>query len=773
MAHLNQYQHFVPKFLLRNFAHPYSPENVEGGPRRRRKGGGGGGSSSSSSSNNRPRRKPEKGMYRGDPVVRHLDLTTDPAVICEKPLARVLGRINMYKDTSQRPEQQQHIETLLSKLESHASGIFRRITTAFAKGEPELCITRDERNLLRKFLFILKYRNAGFYERFHHQSEGDYDADDREEMRAYMAQKGFARPLDVWFDNIKAIIELDMDAELKWMGVLQERIYPVDATGFIIHVQSCYMAIITPSDPADEFILTDGSYSVHEGPTQVAQDADTGQVLDGGYMPLHEFAPVSPKLMIVLRSVLLPDSLEDAQSPRIHMQRAFYRFMALDSVHGFGAGSLLHDLPIAKAGNSYSRVQRGPSGSRLVLLPGEDGTRKPEHKFYFPFVKVERVHVDTINAILLENCHTRCTSVVFESQDSFARTLEAFLSADSRLSNEIMGEDADAREAMMKKFADVSKRLGSTKQAFWTRVEPARVKDEETVDLKVPRMKRKSKLARLGKKSPPDDGHPKLMEAYTILVFFLYELTNIGPFYPIGGSWDTLFYDVDQCSRMWKLRVKIDSWSQGVAEEIRQRNRHLLEEAYLLSPPQRLWMYIMSIRYIMVGTPPVREEDRVKIDTSGPEDTIARARHLVRPNSHNRLMWITAMNDIDMRRQLSTHIWAAVTFDFRGIETFYLLKNLVFERPGSIRNCGIPEIEDMARKAQLKVLHYALYKQPQQNPLFDIFDEGEKIEIMTRMIVRIHSMLAEKLSKTLFPELNRVLFDITYPTPPPGWFRMR
>ena len=234
------------------------------------------------------------------------------------------------------------------------------------------------------------------------------------------------------------------------------------------------MAIIAPSEPADEFILTDNSYNVFEGPNKFVQDIDTGEVNAAAYTPLHEFAPVSPKLMIVLRCLDLPNPIEDAQSEKTHMERAFRRFMGLELVHGFGVRSLLHDLPVSKAGNSYTRVL--PNG-RLVLEEHEDGRWRRDHKFCFRFFKIGRAHVDTINAILLENCASVCTSVVFESQVNFARTLEAFLSVDCKLGKVIIGHDADAMEATMKKFAQLSKGLGSKTEEVWMRVEPPKVKD--------------------------------------------------------------------------------------------------------------------------------------------------------------------------------------------------------------------------------------------------------------------------------------------------------
>ena len=49
--------------------------------------------------------------------------------------------------------------------------------------------------------------------------------------------------------------------------------------------------------------------------------------------------------------------------------------------------------------------------------------------------------------------------------------------------------------------------------------------------------------------------------------------------------------------RMWILRVKIDSWSTGVDENIRRRNRELLLGAYLNCSPWRILLYIKILRF--------------------------------------------------------------------------------------------------------------------------------------------------------------------------------
>ncbi|KAF7542976.1 hypothetical protein G7Z17_g11120 [Cylindrodendrum hubeiense] len=336
-----QYHHFVPQFLLQNFSHPYDPPRKPG------------------QKSKRPKRKYKKGMYPGDRVLRNVDLSADPPVICEKSIKRILGNTDMYRDTSQpTPKQQQHIEEMFSKFESSASIIFRKITKSFEQHERGLWLTRAERNVIRKFLFILKYRGSTFHRRFYHENRESYEAEDRELLNDYMQAKGFLRPIDVWFDNLKTIMELEMDPEKQWINELPKKMFPMDAEWFIYHVEGSYMAICTPAEANDEFILTDNSYSIFEGPNCFGTDEVTGKVEGTGWVALHEFAPISPKLMIVLRSFLFPSPLED-EVAAVKSSRDKFRFEAYENVFNTPLQSILGDLPVRKASNNYSKIWYG------------------------------------------------------------------------------------------------------------------------------------------------------------------------------------------------------------------------------------------------------------------------------------------------------------------------------------------------------------------------------------------------------------------------------
>lgn len=207
--------------------------------------------------------------------------------------------------------------------------------------------------------------------------------------------------MDVWLNNLKTIMELHMDPEGKWTLDLPKRMFVDDAIWFITHAQYMHMAICTPSNSSNEIILTDNSYNVFEGPNCFITDEYTRKVEGVFYTPLHEFAPISPKLMIVLRSFLLPVPEEDA-NPHMKQNREAFHCMAVDMVYKFEVKSLLADLPIAKAQNNYSTIDNG----HLQLNNGEDWKRSKDDKFCFEYFLIGREHVQTINGIFLDNAYT-------------------------------------------------------------------------------------------------------------------------------------------------------------------------------------------------------------------------------------------------------------------------------------------------------------------------------------------------------------------------------
>ena len=271
-----------------------------------------------------------------------------------------------------------------------------------------------------------------------------------------MEEKGLKRPIDIWFQGLKTIMNLKMEAN-NWERELVDNMYLEDAKWFFMHTEMMYMSIVTPADPGAEFILTDNSYNIFEGPNMVDVDPFTGQATETEWASLHEFAPLSPKLMIVLRSFLLPVPEEDSD-PAKRMWREEQRKTA--GVDHFE--SSLADLPITKPRNSYSEVVDG----RVRLLPGEDGARRKTDKFCFQFFPISTDHVNKINYILFDNAYA-CTNIVFYSQNPFDETLEWYMTNTDMLSKAAGIGSAEERRKFLKGLAALMQSLGSTKEPRW------------------------------------------------------------------------------------------------------------------------------------------------------------------------------------------------------------------------------------------------------------------------------------------------------------------
>ncbi|KAK3935077.1 hypothetical protein QBC46DRAFT_453753 [Diplogelasinospora grovesii] len=725
----SQFQHFIPQFLLRNYTHKFAPPPTPAQGKKKSK------------------RKYERGKFRGDAVAYNVKLDAETLAIDESPVNTILGKVDMYVDTTKPTTKEQYrIESRFSKMESQASYIFRKIVKSFEAGDPALWLTRDERDLLRKFLFLLKYRNSAFHRRFYHDSFEDYFADDRGHLLDYMRDKGFSRLTDVWFHNLETIMALEMDPEGQWIHDLPNRMYRMDAKWFVAHVQSMYMAICTPANPTDdEFALTDNSYGVFEGPNAFVRDAKTGKVEPAGWANFHEFAPVSPKLLIVLRSFLLPAPLED-QDPKIRELRECWRYNAVDDVHGLDTKSQLEDLPISKALNNYSRIVNG----RLELLYGEDGTSRKDHKFLFSFFKIKTKHVNKINSFFFDNSY-RCSRIVFGTKTAFFRALEWYMTEPcTTAGKKIYGEDAHLQQKHLEKLAALMKAMGSTRKAVWTEMDPPLIPDYEEARSRLDEFQRIAmKMA-----AEPSGQEPAHVQTYEDL----------------GGK--SIVEDMGQAGRMLQLQLNMDMWSVGVGKEIRARNRRLLLYSYLRLPPARFWSFLKRLRIMLLSDGNQLQPcvglfwEYTRHDR--PEDIFARVRKLIpRSEKLNHLMYSTVLNDVDREKFPELNIWRKPTslLEFMTFKVLPLANHLLYI-PGQIRNCGIAEIEELAERQEELVFRQEMYNRPE----FDDprFDEVDKLELLTRFLVRskFKKALAGKLDARLLHEFKRIFFEFTFPTPP-------
>jgi Protein of unknown function (DUF4238) len=156
--------------------------------------------------------------------------------------------VDRYREFDSSNPDQHDLEKKLSKLESAASEIIAKVKKLYNAWKSEAQLTRGEKDCLRRSIFITHYRNRTFHGRFN-KSRDDYDEDDREQMLEYMTSKGFEKPIDVWFANIRAFLEIELGLDIvRWKAELESRAYPMDAVVFqkhsdvvhgVLHIPEC------------------------------------------------------------------------------------------------------------------------------------------------------------------------------------------------------------------------------------------------------------------------------------------------------------------------------------------------------------------------------------------------------------------------------------------------------------------------------------------------------------------------------------------------------
>lgn len=441
MSALNaEYQHFIPQFMVKNYAQPFEcPEFKRLGKKR-------------------CKCKHEKGKHPGDLVVNCIIFSNTPLCLELRSVKRIFGAPGMYNNPARaETDEARRIETMFGKMESQASTILRRIVKSYEAGDAAVALTRLDRDLTRKFLFLLKYRGSTFHQRFYHGNPEDYTSNDRERLLDYMRRRNFSSPRDVWFHNLETIMNLKMDTQRHWTSELPRIMFPDDALWFIMHTEMFFMTICAPSDLEQEFILTGNSYNVFEGPNTFVQDSTTGEISGGAHAGFHEFAPISPRLMIVLRSRSLL-KLEDDLHPEIRQAHEDLHWSAYGQPFGTQSKSLLETLPVEIARNTYSEVIDG----KAHFAAGHNGLYRPTDKFIFAYHPIGTHHVQTINNILLDNIGP--TSVLaFRNKETFFNILDSYISAPCKNHKIVVGDDLEGQYKLLRGLEALARCLGSQK----------------------------------------------------------------------------------------------------------------------------------------------------------------------------------------------------------------------------------------------------------------------------------------------------------------------
>ncbi|MCJ1436100.1 hypothetical protein MMC27_005478 [Xylographa pallens] len=678
-----QYHHFIPRFILRNYAGPMQPPPGL----------------------NKKKQKRWVQTHSKDGVLNVIDLNN--VKVMQSPLSSTLGLLDMYRDV--KSSDQYDVEKKLSVLEGQAGIIISEIKKAFDSGLPDVWLPRAKRDILRKFLFIMKYRSQEFHRRFNPET-GDYIADDKEEMLTYMKVKGFAKPINVWLNNLRTFIDVKMDAEQQWIQTVLDNAYPGDAMWFFAHIQAAYLAFCQTSNLNDEFLLTGNAYAIFEGPHSEVFDSMTQKMVTRAYTEYHCFAPISPRLMIVLRSNLLPQEKqydhEDSCKELLQYTKSLHNDPA-------SADSILLDLPVEKCRNSYSIIHNG-----IVVPTADSSLPSSHHKFLFRFFPVEAKHVKMINDIMLNEAF-RLPTIVFKSKAAARLTIEGYLTeADPKLMA-VTDVPGDKRRKYLADLESIVRQLGgSVKNTHSVRSIP---RDEE------------SGFRAWG------ESFRKAMPAVDAPFTTLHKR--------LGGSPESLPKDMDQAKKIVNLVIKVDVCIQRLSTKEKDQVRLNRQELLITLPPRRVWLFLKQIRNMGRSHDP---------EMDGSEDVIAAAAQLFKPNTLSRIMYHASRTQDILFRNPDMGLVSKLTLDDEGHRRLSQEMHLVFQR------IGIEKIEELSKVLYDQAKERKVHK---ESGYPGLFTEDQLLELATRNGVR--ELFAEVLSGDLedgdLRILKTLMFEILYP----------
>ena len=204
----------------------------------------------------------------------------------------------------------------------------------------------------------------------------------------------------------------------------------------------------------------------------MSMNPQTRKSVTNAYTELHQFAVISPKLKMVFPSVISPVLEEDAYESMKAWRESMFRLNAAQHSDPSDTESILADLPITEATNSYTKIVNG----RTELLEGEDGVHRSRDRFNIRFFPISSKHVNRINCSMLEQSF-RISKIVYRSWLAARKTLAEYLQMSCEMNGKFCFKiffhgPADPVLIYLKKLEQVVEQLGSTTKAIYLEATP-------------------------------------------------------------------------------------------------------------------------------------------------------------------------------------------------------------------------------------------------------------------------------------------------------------
>ncbi|KAK0497571.1 hypothetical protein EDD18DRAFT_159463 [Armillaria luteobubalina] len=374
-THRDQFHHAIPRFILRQF---------QVGPRK-----------------SKAERQKHFQRTREDPdYVLYYDIASGSLDVCS--IGTIYGLKNLYTDAN-NPSNANELEQKLAILEKDASIVIKALHSNLPSGKATFKRCDVER--LRKFLFVMHYRNMGgsYFDPDHPHGGSTI----RKWLERYKAKHHCRTHTDVWLhvlryyldtphsrilDHAKAIYDergMEM-VHLQMLNHVDPDMENYEALAYDVQASMSFLCIWEAHDTS-EFILSDSGFGLWEG-LSVSGDS------------VHRVFVVSPRIAVVLRSNWTP---------------TFEKM-----------GPVISDLLKIPQERPVPKLVDGSAGFRIpegvdIASINWNTFRSPDDLFTFTITKLSLAQTDSLNAVLLKNVH-HDGALTFLGKERMLRTIRAF-----------------------------------------------------------------------------------------------------------------------------------------------------------------------------------------------------------------------------------------------------------------------------------------------------------------------------------------------------------
>ena len=323
--------------------------------------------------------------------VKYYDIGEETLSI--RSIGTVYGINNFYKD-ARNLQNVNEIEEKLANLEGIAANILQRLHVSANASEEAFTLTRDETEKLRKFLFVMNYRNKKT-SLLSFDPNDPANASSRRRLERMQTTLGLHTPTDMWLHFMRYYLDtphsqLLRDAAQSMEDAKRTPMFDdlapdlelFEAVAYQIQAGRYHLGFWEAA-PGEEFVLSDNSFGLWEGQALFS-------------LELHILFIISPQIAIVLRL----NSLRPEVGGREFRRSCQSNFMDIP---------LPSPRPVYVNGRSELRAtpRRKYSHSNEILHTLSQ--YNPRDTFEFALTTLTKDQTFTVNSVVLLNASSSLT----------------------------------------------------------------------------------------------------------------------------------------------------------------------------------------------------------------------------------------------------------------------------------------------------------------------------------------------------------------------------